>query len=284
MSPASQTRAELLVEPEWLEAHRGDRALRIIDTRSAEAYAAGHIPGAVALGAQPWLKSAADPLQIAGAQEFAALMSGLGVGDDTTVVAYSDNSGLTAARLWWVLRAYGHRAAKVLDGGWEHWIGAGRPVSTEPATPVAAHFEPRPDDRATCGLGDLRDGLADGSLQVLDVRGDGEWTGAADPHGGNPRVGHLPGARHLEWTALVDPERGGVFRSDREIRERLAEAGIGPGTVVTHCQAAVRAAHTAFALTLAGRDAVRVYDGSMAEWSRQADAPLVVGTGPVVKA
>lgn len=283
MSPARQTRAELLVEPEWLEAHRGDPGLRIIDTRSAEAYDAGHIPGAVALGAHAWLKAAADPMQIIGAQEFAALMGGLGVGDDTTVVAYSDNSGLTAARLWWVLRAYGHRDAKVLDGGWEHWIGEGRPVSTEPATPAAGHFESRPDGRAICGLDDLRDGLAAGSLQVLDVRGDGEWTGAANPHA-NPRVGHLPGARHLEWTALVDPARGGAFRSEREIRERLAEAGIGPGTVVTHCQAAVRAAHTALALTLAGRDAVRVYDGSMAEWSRHADAPLVAETSPVVKA
>lgn len=277
MPPADQTRADLLAEPDWLEAHSDDRSVRIIDTRSAESYAAGHIPGAVPLGAHPWLKSTADPLQIAGPREFAALMGGLGVGNDMSVVAYSDNSGLTAARLWWVLRAYGHRDAKVLDGGWEHWINGGRPVSTEPATPAAAHFEPHPDDRATCGLDDLRDGLADGSLQVLDVRGDGEWTGAANPHE-NSRVGHLPGARHLEWTALVDPARGGVFRSDREIRERLEAAGIGPGTVVTHCQAAVRAAHTAFALALAGRDAVRVYDGSMAEWSRHADAPLVAGT------
>lgn len=276
MTPAPQTRADLLAEPEWLWAHRDDPALRIIDTRSAAAYDAGHLPGAVALGAHAWLKAAADPLQIAGADEFAALMEGLGVGDGTMVVAYSDANGLTAARLWWLLRAYGHREVKVLNGGWERWTGEGRPVSTERATPVPARFVPRPDIRAVCGLDELRDRLGDGSLQVLDVRADGEWTGDANPHE-NPRLGHIPGARHLEWTALIDPERGGVFRSDEEIRERLAQAGIGPGEVVTHCQAAVRAAHTAFALTLAGWDAVRVYDGSMAEWSRRDDAPLVVG-------
>ena len=276
MTTAGQTRAELLAEPEWLWAQRGDPALRIIDTRSAEAYDAGHIPGAVALGAHPWLKATADPLQIAGADELAALMARLGVGDGTTVVAYSDNSGLTAARLWWLLRTYGHRNAKVLDGGWERWIQEGRPVSTERATPAPARFVPRPDTRADCRLDELRERLADGSLQVLDVRTDGEWTGGANPHE-NPRVGHIPGAQHLEWTALVDPTQGGIFRSDLEIRERLAQAGIGPGEVVTHCQAAVRAAHTAFALTLAGWGAVRVYDGSMAEWSRHADAPLVAG-------
>lgn len=276
MTTTGQTRAELLAEPEWLRAHRGDPLLRIIDTRSAEAYDAGHIPGAVALGAHPWLKAQADPLQIAGSDEFAALMGRLGVGDGTTVVAYSDNSGLTAARLWWVLRTYGHRDAKVLNGGWERWVQEARPVSTERATPVPARFVPRPDARAVCGIDELRERSGNGSLQVLDVRADGEWTGDANPHT-NPRLGHISGARHLEWTALVDPAQGGRFRSDQEIRERLAQAGIGPGEVVTHCQAAVRAAHTAFALTLAGWDAIRVYDGSMAEWSRHDDAPLVVG-------
>lgn len=277
MTPVSQTRAELLAEPDWLWTHRADPNLRTIDTRSAEAYDAGHIPGAVALGAHAWLKAAADPRQIAGADEIAALMGRLGVDDGTTVVACSDSSGLTAARLWWVLRSYGHRKTKVLNGGWERWIGEGHPTSTERATPAPAHFVPRLDAHAVCGLEELRGRLADPSLQVLDVRADGEWTGDANPHT-NPRVGHLPGARHLEWTALVDPAHGGVFRSTEEIRERLAQVGIGPGEVVTHCQAAVRAAHSAFALTLAGWDAVRVYDGSMAEWSQHDDAPLVVGT------
>jgi len=277
MTTGGQTRADLLAEPDRLWAQRADPKLRIIDTRSAAAYDDGHIPGAVALGAHAWLKAAADPLQIAGVEELAALMGRLGVDAGSTVVAYSDNNGLTAARLWWVLRSYGHHDAKVLNGGWERWINEGRPTSTERATPGPTRFVPRLDPRAVCGLDELRGRLADPSLQVLDVRADGEWTGDANPHA-NARVGHIPGARHLEWTALIDPARGGVFRSDEEIRERLAEVGIGPGEVVTHCQAAIRAAHTAFALTLAGWSAVRVYDGSMAEWSQHDDAPLVVGT------
>lgn len=281
MTVAPQTRAELLVEPDWLWANRAEPALRIIDTRSAEAYDAGHIPGAVALGTHNWLKSAADPLQIITPDELAGLMAGLGVDNATTVVAYSDNGGLTATRLWWVLRVHGHREVKVLNGGWERWMHESRPVSTERATPPSARFVPGPATSAVCTLDELRDGVGVGSLQVLDARADGEWTGSANPHQ-NPRVGRIPGARNLEWTALIDPDQQKIFRSDEEIRRRLVQAGIGPGPVVTHCQAGIRAAHVAFAMTLAGWDAVRVYDGSMAEWSRHEDAPLIVEPAAVV--
>src|SRR5574342_46464 len=120
---------ELLAETAWLEQHLNDADLRIVDLRSQEAYAAGHIPGAV------WLdgKRLDDPETgyVPKPQGFAALMGSLGIGDHTQVVAYDDQGGLWATRLWWALDYYRHTKAKVLDGGWNKWTGEGRRNSRE---------------------------------------------------------------------------------------------------------------------------------------------------------
>lgn len=268
-------RPELLAETEWLWEHRNDPGIRIVDCRPLEAYHAGHIAGAVPLREHNWLKDPENKLFVMPAERFAALMGSLGVGDGTTVVAYSADAGLQAARLWWVLTYYGHEQAKVLNGGWDRWVAEGRPIGTYEPQPEPAVFTAKPNDAVVCRLDELKARLQDPQLQVLDARSDGEWTGGANPHG-NRRVGHIPGAAHLEWARFVDREKHGAFRPAGELRQLLAEAGVRPGSeVVSHCQAAIRAAHAAFVLALVGWDRVRVYDGSMAEWANRDDTPLV---------
>src|SRR5258708_37693656 len=116
-------RRELLVEPEWVAEHANDPNVRIIDCATVEAYRRAHIPGAVQLPVHFYIKEN-DPegsdhgVLVTPPAEFAALMSKLGVGPETTVVTYDDNNALVAARLWWVLKYYGHTKAKVLNGGW----------------------------------------------------------------------------------------------------------------------------------------------------------------------
>lgn len=281
MPPTNQTpdkkpgypRAELLAEPGWLLAHSEDEGIRIIDCSAPEAYKRAHIPGAAALGIHSWLKDPKDPLHVMAPSAFAEAMGRLGVSDGTTVVAYDDAGGLLAARLWWVLRHYGHPSAKVLNGGWNRWLAEGRPISVEEARPQPATFTPRPDGSAMCTLDGLGASVTKGSVQVLDARSPDEWAGT-NSHG-NKRAGHLPRAANFEWSRALTQDSRRILRPAAELQDELARAGLDRDRpTVTHCQAGVRAAHTAFVLTLLGWNDVQVYDGSMAEWANRDDTPL----------
>ena len=158
-------RERWLAEPEWLAAHLDDPAIRVVDMRGAvrtitdedgvqhalytglpDEYRAGHIPGAVFVD---WASDIVDPddpvpAQAAPPERIAELLSGLGIGDQTTVVAYDNHpTGQFATRLWWLLRYYGHEQAMVLDGGLARWQREGRPLSIEEPSYEPARFTPR---------------------------------------------------------------------------------------------------------------------------------------------
>lgn len=290
MSTGSYARPDLLAEPDWLWEHRDDPDVRIVDCARTDAYQRAHVPGAVsldqgparktvALGAtQPgWIKEP-DGVSLMGPEPFAELMALLGVSEGTTVVAYDGMGSMWATRLWWALAYYGHDRCKVLNGGWHRWLAEGRPVTLKPTTAPPGSFTPRPRPELEIGLGELKERLADPTLQVLDVRGRKEYTGA-DPHPyGNARVGHIPGALHRDWADFMTADDRRVFKPAAELEALLAESGLRPGgEVAAHCQAAIRGAHAAFVMTLLGREGVRLYDASMKEWANRDDTPLVVG-------
>ena len=144
--PNGYLRPELLAEPDWLWERRHDPHLRIIDCGTPAAYVRAHIPGAVRLvreedtvevGSPQWLKDPDDSLHVLGAEGVATLAERLGISDDMTVVAYDDYNGSFATRLWWILTYYGHPDVKVLNGGWQRWLDAGRPATFRETVPAA---------------------------------------------------------------------------------------------------------------------------------------------------
>jgi thiosulfate/3-mercaptopyruvate sulfurtransferase len=273
-------RPEILVEPDWVSRHAEDSNVVVIDCATLEAYRRAHIPGAVQLGTHFYIKEegpAGDDhgtfMMSPGA--FEQLMQSLGVSNDTTVVTYDDNNALVAARLWWVLRYYGHDDAMILNGGWHRWLTEGRPVTFHGARRPAGSFKasPRPDLNADAEY--LKANHAAPACQVMDVRTDGEWDGTNLR--GNKRAGRVPGAKHLEWLNFVGRDDKRMFLPADQLEKLLGDAGIEAGKpVVTYCQGGIRAAHAAFVLHLLGRDDVRVYDGSMRDWANREDTPLEV--------
>jgi thiosulfate/3-mercaptopyruvate sulfurtransferase len=271
---------EIVAEPDWLAAHAHDADVRVIDCAVLEAYRRAHIPGAVHMPVHYYIKEK-DPagsdhgVLVMPPGEFEELMSQLGVGPNTTVVSYDDNNGYIAARLWWVLRYYGHTKAKVLNGGWHRWLTEGRPVTFHATRAPRAQFKAAPanaDIYATCQL--LLEKYADSNWQVFDARTDAEWDGTNDR--GNRRAGHVPGARHLEWVKFVTSDDQRRLRPAGEIQRLLDEAGFVRGKpTITYCQGGIRAAHAFFILHLMGYEGMRVYDGSMREWANRDDTPLV---------
>ncbi len=274
-------RPELLAEPDWLADHANDPDVRVIDCAVLEAYRRAHIPGAVQLPVHYYIKED-DPagsdhgVLVMPPHRFEELMAQLGVGPDTTVVAYDDNNALVAARLWWVLNYYGHTSAKVLNGGWHRWLNEGRAVTFHATHPPRAMtpFVARPNPAIYATVDLLKDKHADPACQVLDARTDAEWDGTNDR--GNRRSGRVPNARHLEWLRFVATDDTRKFLPAAELQALLDEAGIDRARpTITYCQGGIRAAHAAFVLTLLGYDDVRVYDGSMREWANRDDTPLV---------
>lgn len=270
---------EILAEPGWLAEHADDPKVRVIDCAVLEAYRRAHIPGSVHLPVHYYIKED-DPagsdhgVLVMPPTSFEALLCGLGIDNDTTVVGYDDNNGFIAARLWWVLKYYGHDNAKVLNGGWHNWLREGRPITFHATRTEPRKFVSKVRPELYCDLEMLRSRYDDPGTQVMDVRTDAEWDGANDR--GNRRSGRVPGAKHLDWVNFVsrDDDRR-VLPADR-IQALLDGAGISRDRpVITYCQGGIRAAMGKFVLELMGYNDVRVYDGSMREWANRDDTPLV---------
>ena len=269
-------RPKLLAEPDWLWEHRDDPGVRVLDCGSQDAYARAHIPCAVALSVDGWLKEPEGGVHVMRAETFAALMGRLGVSDDTTVIAYDDFNTTYATRLWWVLNYYGHTAAKVLNGGWHRWLSEGRPMTFHAATPEPRRFTPRANEDIMCRLNYLKDRYDDADVQVLNVLPSPHFRGEVNPFG-NKRVGHIPGSVNIPIEEFLTDDDRGVFKPGWELRAVLDKAGLSPDKeTVVHCQAGVRTTLGFFVLSLLGWDRIRVYDAAMAEWANQDDTPLVL--------
>ena len=153
-------------------------------------------------------------------------MESLGIGEGTRVVAYDSNGSLWASRLWWVLNYYGHTEVTVLNGGWKKWFDEGRSMTLEVPTPRGSVFNPKANPDLVCTLDYGSANIDNPNVVYLDVRSDNEWTGTNDR--GNKRVGHIPGAVHLEWLNFLrnDPYR--TFKDAGELRNLLEQAGVPP--------------------------------------------------------
>ena len=230
MTTQGYTHPEFLVDAAWVDGHKGDANVVIVDCDVEAGYNRGHIPGAVMVPDNFEKNPDSGRVHIMNPDQFAAMCQGLGIGDDSLVVTYDNAQGLTAARLWWALNYYGHTNVKVLNGGWRRWVSEGLKVDfARPSANTGVTFTPKANEAIMCRLDELKDGYNKPDVVVWDVRSDGEWDGSASR--GNKRVGHVPGAVHLEWFNMIDRDTH-QFKAADEIRRILTEHGITPDKTV----------------------------------------------------
>jgi thiosulfate/3-mercaptopyruvate sulfurtransferase len=276
-----------LVSTTWLAAHLGEPDLVVVDAswyltamqRDAKReYQAGHIPGAVFWDLDA-LSDQGSPLphMLSDSQTLAREVGALGIGAADRVVVY-DASGvnLSAPRIWWTLKVAGHDAVAVLDGGLGRWKAEGRALEQGWARRAPARFTARFRPELIRSLDELRAALGSGAWQLLDARTRGRFEGTEPEPRPGLRGGHLPGARNLPFTELVDPQ--GLLLPPDELRRRYRAAGVDLSRpVVTSCGSGVTACALALGLDLLGAQHYAVYDGSWSEWGRAEGPPIEVG-------
>ena len=269
MTPRTE-QSEFLVDARWLAEHRANPSLVLVDTRPASEYLAGHLRGARHFDPFPFHYYDTSEKGLA---EFRSqlewIFSALGITGEETVVFYENYAGMRAARGAWALEYLGHSASRILDGGLKAIAGEELVAAVvEPIMPSNFRAWPRPETVASYEYVLNRIGRHD--AQILDVRTDEEYYGERVRA---KRGGAIPGAIHLDWVNALDAR--GAFKSAAELKAAFEKLGLRPDAeVITYCQGGYRAAHSYFALRMAGYRNVRNYMGSWAEWGNRDDLPI----------
>ena len=281
------TRADVLVDRDWLLAHLDDPQMVILEVDERPVlYGVGHIPGAHCLD---WRTDLQDPLarDVPTAEAMQALWRRVGIGSESLVVVYGDKNNWYACFAYWLFRLYGLRRLAVLDGGRPAWITNEMPTTTvvpEPAPAASPVPVPALARRLRASWSDVA-GVMQSSGQLIDVRTPEEYRGELFTEPGYPdeaarRAGHIPGALNVPWDRATRED--GTFRDVEELTEIFSSAGLERDRAsVTYCRIGERSAHTWFVLQeLLGWDDVRNYDGSWTEWGSMIAMPVAVGDGP----
>jgi thiosulfate/3-mercaptopyruvate sulfurtransferase len=259
----------------------------IIDTRNPDAYAAGHIPGAVNIHDIFTYLATSTPEGMAELTgKFAKAFGDAGLSGEETAIIYeqSMNSGFgQSCRGYYLLKYLGYPKAAVLHGGFAAWEAEGLPTTTDAPSVTPANFPVDPSGAGVMVDKDVvLEAVKSGNAVLLDVRDIDEWIGeSSSPYGKDfcPRKGRIPGARWIEWYRMMKPTPSGpMVKSGEELLAECATVGIARTTpVILYCFKGARASNTFLALKEAGVDDVRMYFGSWNEWSRDPSLPIEEG-------
>ena len=281
-----------LVSTAWLEEHLGDPDLRIFDitvhlrpatpgpyrVESGRAnYETAHIPGAAFLDLAHDFSDHNSSLgfTMPAVSDFAEACGKAGIEPQTRVVVYSTPTPMWATRFWWMLRACGFDDAAVLDGGFEKWQGEGRPseAGTNAYAPTKLSLAARPG--AWADKDDVLAAIDDGAVCTINALSPSLHDGSSKTSYG--RKGHIKGSRNVPYASLLKED--GTYRDDKELRAFYEAVGaFDKPRAICYCGGGISATMNALALTRLGHPSVAVYDGSMAEWTRDPDLPMETGS------
>jgi thiosulfate/3-mercaptopyruvate sulfurtransferase len=271
---------EVLVDTAWVAEHANDPKVKLVEVDvDTSAYDSGHVKGAIGLD---WRKDLqARPVRdMLPKAELEKLLSSKGISNENTIVVYGDNNNWFAAWFVWNLKYYGHKDARLMNGGRKKWQDEGRVQSTDaPSIKPASYTAGQPDKSIRALRDQVLGDLGKAGVALVDVRSPKEYSGellAPEnlPQEGAQRGGHIPGAANIPWAQAVRED--GTFKPASELRELYEAKGVtSEKAVIAYCRIGERSSHTWFVLHyLLGYPNVRNYDGSWTEWGSLIGAPI----------
>lgn len=273
---AGELRAKLHA-PNWVIV---DCRFDLADPAAGErAYAAGHVPDARYAHLDRDLAAPITPATgrhpLPAPEDLARTFGSWGIDSDVQVVAYDQDSGAFAARLWWLLRWLGHDAVAVLDGGFAAWQRLGYEVDRAAPAVAPRTFAPRVRADYFVGAAEVARLAADPTARVLDARAPERYAGSVEPI--DPVAGHVPGARNHPFATNLDAQK--QFLPIEELRARFGTSlrGVPAERVVAMCGSGVTACHLLLGLEHAGLPGAKLYAGSWSEWIRDPGRPVAKG-------
>src|SRR3954469_548971 len=278
------SRSDALVSADWAEENLDTSGIVFVEVdEDTSAYDGGHLRGAVKLDWKTELQDAVIR-DFVSKEKFEALLSAKGISNDDTIILYGGNNNWFAAYAYWYFKLYGHDAVKLLDGGRKKWELDNRPYSTDVPERATTSYSAKEQDLS---IRAFRDDVvkAIGVENLIDVRSPDESAGrllapAHLPQEQAQRPGHVPTALSVPWSKAANED--GTFKSDDELRELYAAAGIDDSKpTIAYCRIGERSSHTWFVLKeLLGHSDVRNYDGSWTEYGSLVGVPVALGDEP----
>jgi thiosulfate/3-mercaptopyruvate sulfurtransferase len=278
---AEYAHPEVLVDTAWVADHLNDPNVRIIESNEdILLYDQGHIPGAIKID---WVGDLNDPVvrDYLDREHFEKLLSAKGIGNDTTVVFYGDKNNWWATYALWVFKLFGHKDARIMNGGRAKWIAEGRDLTKDvPSYPPADYKALERDDKTIRAFRDeVKEHIKKSGVALVDVRSPQEYSGERThmpeyPQEGTLRGGHIPTAASIPWAQAVKEDS--TFKSREDLEALYGGKGVTPDKdVIAYCRIGERSSHTWFVLTyLLGYPKVRNYVGSWTEWGNSVGVPI----------
>lgn len=278
----SYVHPEVLVDTQWAEEHLKDPKVRIaeVDYDSKANYELGHIPGAVLFD---WKNDINDPLtrNVLSKESCQNLLQNAGIDNDTTLLLYGDFNNWFAAFAFWVLKYYGYKDVRLINGGRKKWLQEDRALTKDVPTYSKGNFAANePDSNIRVFLDEVKRAVSAPALKMVDVRSPKEFTGEIlappeYPTEHAQRGGHIPGAVNIPWAQAVN-DSDGTFKTTEELKQLYESKGITPDKeIIAYCRIGERSSHTWFVLKyLLGYPKVKNYDGSWTEWGNMIANPI----------
>ena len=275
----------LVVSTQWLAAHRTDPGLVVLHVAMQESeYGAGHIPGARFLDPHRLMGMGAPGVELPAPSDIETVLEELGITAGGRIVFYGDTWMTPRVFLALEYVGLGDRAA-LLDGGLPAWRAEGRALSTDTPAWTKSNLTLSPRPGILIAADRIRARLGDSGMALLDVRSQREYAGT-DTSERLPRFGHIPGGVNLPWEETFTDESGALngtpsrLKAPDALRKLLAASGVRAGRdLVIYCTVGLRAAHVYLVARSLGLSPL-LYDGSMSEWSRRSELPMVRGPSP----